>query len=75
MNMCTSEVYNADLEANYGLVKEYALELAPCIPPLAVFEVAFLCLSISLNLHGETIYHMRGGKGKCRETRLHPCNI
>ena len=65
-------MYNHDLENNYVLVKEYVLEMAPAIPPLLAFETAFLCLSISLNIHGETVYHMRGGKGKCRDTRLHP---
>ena len=66
-----SEVYNGDLEANYRLLREYVLEVAPAIPPLVDFETAFLLLSISLNVHGETVYHMRGGKGKCRETCMH----
>ncbi|CAE7564294.1 unnamed protein product [Symbiodinium sp. CCMP2456] len=60
-------VYNADLERNYGLLKEYVLEMAPALSALGDFETAFVLLSISLNLHGETIYHQRGGKGKCRE--------
>ena len=71
MYKSASEVYNHDLEANYKLVKEYVLEVAPKIPPLGDFEITFLCLSISLNIHGETVYHMRGGKGKCRVACLH----
>ena len=69
--MPNSEVYNGDLEANYELLKEYVLEVAPAIPSLADFETAFLLLSISLNIHGETVFHMRGGKGKCREPCMH----
>ena len=66
-----SEVYNSDLESNYELLKEYILEFSPRCPPLATFEVAFVLLSINLNIHGETLFHMRGGKGQCRESRLH----
>ena len=65
------QVYNFDLEANYTLLKEYVLEVAPAIASLVDFETAFLLLSISLNIHGETVYHMRGGKGKCREPCMH----
>ena len=56
---------------NYDILKEYVLEVSPKLPALGDFETAFLLLSISLNLHGETVYHMRGGKGKAREARLH----
>ena len=66
-----TEVYNSDLENNYELIKEYLVELSPRCPNLATFESAFVLLSISLNIHGETVYHMRGGKGQCREARKH----
>ena len=65
------EVYNSDLEANYELLKEYLVEMAPRCPNMAVFESVFILLSINLNIHGETVYHMRGGKGQCREPGQH----
>ena len=64
-----SQVYNSDLENNYELLKEYLVELSPRCPSMGVFESAFVLLSINLNIHGETVYHMRGGKGQCREAR------
>ena len=59
------------MEANYQLIREFLLTMeAEEVPGLPHFEAAFVLLSISLNLHGETIYHMRGGKGKCRDARI-----
>ena len=63
-----SDVCNSDLEENYALLKEYVLELAPRLPPLQECETVFLLLSVNLNIHGECIFHQRGGKGKCRDT-------
>ena len=62
------QVFESDLEANYEILREYLIALGHTMPKLPEFEVAFTLLSISLNIHGETVYHMRGGKGKCRET-------
>ena len=50
------------------MLRDYLIVLGHCTPTLPEFEVAFTLLSISLNIHGETVYHMRGGKGKCRDT-------
>ncbi|OLP79828.1 hypothetical protein AK812_SmicGene39841 [Symbiodinium microadriaticum] len=52
------EVYNADLENNYTLIREFLVEFAPHCPTLSTFESAFTLLSINLNIHGETVYHM-----------------
>ena len=62
------QVFESDLEANYEILRDYVIALGHALPKLPDFEVAFTLLSISLNIHGETVYHMRGGKGKCRET-------
>ena len=67
MSYYNFKVYNSDLENNYELLKEYLVELSPRCPNMATFESAFILLSINLNIHGETVYHMRGGKGQCRE--------
>ena len=66
-----SKVYNYDLESNYTLIREWLVACGPVIPVLSVFESAFVLLAVNLNIHGECIFHQRGGKGKCRDTCLH----